>query len=94
MGPSAERSGSGRLLSLACKDCGWEFASPVQVGPDVFAGMTIENCLVRCPLCRYARRYQKDDFSYVEPNGSHKRGRVPEEERISGVRPHQTRRFA
>ena len=57
MGRSAESSGSGRVLTLACKDCGREFASPVQVGPEVFTGMKVENCLVRCPLCHYARRY-------------------------------------
>lgn len=53
------------VLSLSCKDCGREFASPVQVSPEVFAGMMVEKCLVRCPLCRYARRYQKDDFYFV-----------------------------
>ena len=95
MGRPVDASGSQVVvLSLACKDCGTEFASPVQVGREVFTGMMVENCLVRCPLCHFARRYQKNDFYFVEPNGHQKRGWIPEEERIPGTRPHQGWRLA
>jgi len=49
-------------LSLVCRECGQEFASAMQMDPETFTKIKVENMLERCPFCSCARRYKKSDY--------------------------------
>jgi DNA-directed RNA polymerase subunit RPC12/RpoP len=54
-----------RTLSLTCRECGKDFASALQMDPETFTKIKVENNLERCSHCGSARRYQKDDYFFI-----------------------------
>jgi DNA-directed RNA polymerase subunit RPC12/RpoP len=54
-----------RILSLTCRECGKEFPSALQMDPETFTKIKVENNLERCPHCGFARRYQKGDYFFA-----------------------------
>lgn len=52
-------------LSLSCPDCGAKFTSTIQMDPDTWVGIEVENNLERCSCCGFFRRYQKFDYFFT-----------------------------
>jgi hypothetical protein len=52
-------------LSLACPQCGAEFASAIQMDAATWAKIKLENNIERCSSCGFSKRYQKSDYFFV-----------------------------
>ena len=64
-GADADNSYMERTLSQTCPQCGQEFASALQMDPETFAKIKLENNIERCSICGYSKRYQKPDYFFT-----------------------------
>jgi hypothetical protein len=55
------------VLTLACPACGESFESALAMEPSALLRLRVRSVIERCPSCREASRFRKDDYFFAPP---------------------------